>query len=194
MLADAILELPSVATPPSAGRWEVTVTDVGPVFQAFVAPAIFVSAASLLILSLNVRLMGMVTRLRQFQRERHMAESADRQQEAQAFADQMDSIDRRAEKIRKAILLMLVSLTGTIISCLLLGLGLYWEAARVVAVAVFVGAIVSMLVGTLYYLTEIMVALSSVRDEAKYFHFMDLGRHPGEHEPRERRQDWQRAG
>lgn len=171
-------------------------TDVGPVFQAFVAPAIFVSAASLMVLSLNVRLMGMVTRLRQFQREHHLAATADHQQEAQALADQLDSIDRRAEKIRKAILLMLVSLTGTILSCLLLGLGLYWPAARVLAVGVFVGAIVSMLVGTIYYLAEIMVALSSVRDEAKYFHFMDLGRHPGslEQEPRERRQDWQRTG
>ena len=175
---------------------EVNVTDVGPVFQAFVAPAIFVSAASLLVLSLNVRLMGMVTRLRQFQRERHLAEIADRPQEAQALADQMESIDHRAEKIRKAVLLMLLSLAGTIMSCLLLGLGLYWVIARVLAVGVFVGAIVAMLVGTLYYLVEIMEALSSVRDEAKYFHLMDLGRHSGSHEgePRERRGDWQRIG
>jgi len=34
--------------------------------QAFLSPAIFVSAAALLLLSLNARLMGIVARLRQF--------------------------------------------------------------------------------------------------------------------------------
>lgn len=169
-------------------------TDVGPVFQAFVAPAIFVSAGALFLLSLNVRLMGMVARLRQFQRERHVAAGAGRQQEAEALADQIASIESRAERIRKSMLLVLLSLAGTIVSCLLLGLGLYWPNAQVLAVAVFVAAILAMLAGTLYYLAEIMVALSSVRDEAKYFHFMDLGRYrtSDEREPVERREDWQR--
>jgi hypothetical protein len=40
-------------------------TDLSRLFQAFLAPAIFVSATSLLILSINVRLMGIVSRLRQ---------------------------------------------------------------------------------------------------------------------------------
>jgi hypothetical protein len=39
--------------------------DIARLFQAFLAPAIFVSASSLLLLSINVRLMGMVSRLRQ---------------------------------------------------------------------------------------------------------------------------------
>lgn len=34
--------------------------DITRIFQAFVAPAIFVSATALLILSINVRLMGIV--------------------------------------------------------------------------------------------------------------------------------------
>lgn len=170
-------------------------TDVGPVFQAFVAPAIFVSAGALFLLSLNVRLMGMVTRLREFHRERHLATSAERPQEAEALSDQIASIEGRAEKIRKSMLLVLLSLAGTIVSCLLLGLGLYWTNAQVLAVAVFVASILAMLAGALYYLAEILVSLSSVRDEAKYFHFMDLGRHGAseEREPPERREDWQRT-
>ena len=151
--------------------------DVAGLFQAFVAPAIFVSAAALLLLSLNVRLMGMVTRLREFQRERHIAVSGGHQQEAEALSDQIASIDGRAEMVRKAFLLVLFSLVGTIVSCLLLGLGLYWANAHVLAVAVFVAAILSMLVGAFFYLAEILVALSSVREEAKYFRFMDLSRH-----------------
>jgi hypothetical protein len=39
--------------------------DTGRLFQALVAPAIFVSATALFVLSINVRLMGMVSRLRQ---------------------------------------------------------------------------------------------------------------------------------
>ena len=47
--------------------------DIPLLFQAFLAPAIFVSATGLLILSINVRLMGMVTRLRQYTHARHDA-------------------------------------------------------------------------------------------------------------------------
>lgn len=168
--------------------------DILRLFQMFVAPAIFISAGALLLLSLNVRLMGMVTRLRQFQRERHIAASTGRQPEAEALGDQIESIDSRAELVRKAFLLVLVSLAGTIVSCLLLGLGLYWANAHVLAAAVFVGAILCLLVGVFYYLAEILVALSSVRDEAKYFRFMDLSRHAEgeERTPAERRDDWQR--
>ena len=160
--------------------------DISRLFQAFVAPAIFVSAAALLLLSLNVRLMGIVSRLRDFQHRRHHAVAAGHTQEAEAFSAQIVSIDARAELIRKAMLFVLLCLVGTIFSCLLLGLGLYWEIARICAVAFFVAAILSMLAGTCYYLSEIRIALISVRNEAKYYHLMDS------HELRERRTDWQR--
>ena len=85
------------------------------------------------------------------------------------------------------MMLVLVGLVGTIVSCLLLGLALYYEWARIVSVIVFVVAIVSILAGTCFYLAEIRIALSSVRDEAKYYHLMDSRRG----EP-ERRADWHR--
>jgi len=47
--------------------------DILRLFQAFAAPAIFVSAEGLLLLSLNVRLMGMVTRLRAYLHDKHPA-------------------------------------------------------------------------------------------------------------------------
>ena len=50
-------------------------------FQAFVGPAIFVSATALLILSVNVRLMGIVSRLRQYVHARHDAAKDGRTQE-----------------------------------------------------------------------------------------------------------------
>jgi hypothetical protein len=163
--------------------------DIARLFQAFVAPAIFVSAAALLLLSLNVRLMGIVSRLRQFQHQAQAATDAGNAQEAAALTIQVKSIDARAELIRKAMLLVLVCLAATIFCCLLLGLGLYWEIALVIAVAIFVAAILSMLAGTCYYLAEITVALSAVRNEAKYYHLTD---HDLRTELGDRRSDWQR--
>ena len=135
-------------------------TDLSRLFQAFLAPAIFVSATSLLILSINVRLMGIVSRLRQYVHRKHDAEKNDRVQEAEAYTAQIHAIEQRAEMIRRSFLLVLISLAGTIASCLLLGVGLYWKDAAVVAVR------------------EVTVSLSSVHNEARDSRFMDLGDPP----------------
>lgn len=158
--------------------------DIFRLFQAFLAPAIFVSASSLLILSINVRLMGIVSRLRQFVHAKYDATRNERLQEAEAYTVQIASIERRAGIIRDCFLWALFSLAATIASCLLLGLGLYVPNAAVAATAVFVAALICLLMATLHYIREVMVALSSVRDEARDLRFMDLGRHAEVH-PRE---------
>lgn len=141
-------------------------------FQAFVSPAIFVSAAALLVLSINVRLMGMVSRLREFHRAHYEAAAAGRLAEAKTLADQIASIEGRAELIRRAFLFTLLCLAGTVIACLLLGLGLYWQLAQVLAAIVIFAAILCLLLGTLHYIAEVMVALSSVREEAAFYRLM----------------------
>ena len=158
--------------------------DIGRLFQAFLAPAIFVSATALLILSINVRLMGIVSRLRQFVHARHDAARSDRAQEAEAYTTQIESIERRADLIRRCFLLALVALAGVIASCLLLGLGLYVKHAALVAVIAFVLALICLFAATIYYAREVRVALSSVREEARDLRFMDLGTH-SEHELRD---------
>ena len=152
--------------------------DIVRLFQAFLAPAIFVSATSLLILSINVRLMGMVSRLRQYVHRKHDAAKNDRLQEAEAYTAQIHAIERRAELMRRCFVLVLISLAGTIASCLLLGFGLYWKEAAVAAVVVFVLALICLLAGTLYYIREVTVSLSSVRNESRDARFMDLGDQP----------------
>jgi Protein of unknown function (DUF2721) len=147
-------------------------------FQALLAPAIFVSATGLLILSINVRLMGMVTRLRQYVHAKHDAAKNGRVQEAEAYTEQIASIERRAELIRRCFLFVLISLAATIAACLLLGLGLYWADAAVAAALVFVAGLVCLLAGSIYYMREVMLALSSVRQEARDSRFMDLGAPP----------------
>jgi hypothetical protein len=152
--------------------------DIVRIFQAFLAPALLVSATALLILSINVRLMGIVSRLRQFVHAKHDATKSDRIQVAEAYTAQIKSIEKRAEMIRRCFLLALISLAGTISSCLLLGLGLYVKDAALAAVIVFVLALISLLLATLYYIQEVMVALSSVQEEARDERFMDLGAPP----------------
>ena len=44
-------------------------------------------------------------------------------QEAEAYTTQIHAIEQRAEMIRRSFLLVLISLAGTIASCLLLGVG-----------------------------------------------------------------------
>ena len=144
------------------------------IFEAFLAPGLFVSATALLVLSVNVRLMGIVSRLRQYVHAKYDAGKQGRIQEAEAYDVQIQSIERRAEMIRRTFLLALLALAGTITSCMLLGLGIYWPTAAIVAVVVFVAAMFSLLIGTIYYIREVMVALSSVREEAHDLRFMDL--------------------
>ena len=151
--------------------------NIARLFQAFLAPAIFVSASGLLLLSINVRLMGMVTRLRHYVHSKHDAAKNGRLQEAEAYTEQISSIAKRAELTRRCFLMVLISLTCTIITCLLLGLGIYWLQAAIAAVIVFVLGLICLLIGTVYYIREVTVALSSVRQEACDERFMDLGAH-----------------
>lgn len=155
--------------------------EIGRLFQAFLAPALFVSAASLLILSINVRLMGIVSRLRHFVHAKYDATRSGRLQEADAYTTQIKSIEQRAEMIRRSFAFALLSLAATIASCLLLGLGLYYPHFAFAAVMVFVAGLVCLLVGTLFYLREVMAALNSVREEERDLRFMDLGPHPESH-------------
>jgi drug/metabolite transporter (DMT)-like permease len=141
--------------------------DIGRLFQAFVAPAIFFSATALFILSINVRLMGIVSRLRQYVRARHDAVKNGRIAEAEACTAQIESMERRAEMIRRTFFLSLVALVGMLLSCLLLGFGLYWKLAALAAAVVFVAAMIALLAGVLFYIREVTVALSSVRQEAQ---------------------------
>lgn len=151
--------------------------DIFRLFQAFVAPAIFVSAEGLILLSLNVRLMGMVTRLRAYLHSKHAAAKEGRIDESEAYGSQIASIEGRAEMIRRAFVLTVYSLLGTITACLLLGLGLYWRYAQVMAAIFFVIAMGALLAGMSYYAREVSVALSSVRQEAADSRFMDLSIH-----------------
>jgi hypothetical protein len=142
-------------------------------FQAFVAPAIFISAAGLLILTLNARLMGMVSRLRVFHREKHLAAVAGKKQEVLALQSQIESIELRAAKIKNAFFYHLLGTIGVMITCLLLGLGLYVYEALMIAVILFVFSVFSMLIGMCFFISEVAIALTSVKEEERLYDLID---------------------
>jgi hypothetical protein len=116
-----------------------------------------------------------VSRLRQYVHARHDASRNGRDLEAAAYTAQIHAIEHRAETIRRCFLLALFSLAGTIASCLLLGIGLYWHQAAEAAVVLFVVSLLCLLGAAFYYICEVFASLSSVRDEARDSRFMDLG-------------------
>jgi NhaP-type Na+/H+ or K+/H+ antiporter len=141
-------------------------------FQAFVAPAIFISGAGLLVLSINTRLMGIVTRLRTFLKDRHAAMKVGNRREAHVLQSQIESVEHRAAKIRNAFVFTLLGIMGVMLTCLVLGLSLYVANALVVAVLIFVLSVLSMLFGVLFYLSEVAIGLSSVQEEEKLYELL----------------------
>ena len=142
-------------------------------FQAFVAPAIFISGAGLLVLSLNTRMMGIVSRLRVFHKERHQAVKSGNRLEARVLQSQIDSIEHRAGKIRNAFVFTLIGIMGVMVTCLMLGLSLYVPKMLVIAVLIFVVAVLSMLIGAFFYLSEVTIGLTSVKEEEKLYELLD---------------------
>lgn len=142
-------------------------------FQAFVAPAIFISAAGLFVLTLNARLMAIVSRLRVFHREKHLAAQAGKKQDVLALQSQIESIKFRAVKIKNAFFYSLLGTIGVMITCLLLGLGLYVQEALMIAVILFVFSVLSMLIGMIFFISEVAIALTSVKEEELLYDLID---------------------
>ena len=149
-------------------------------FQAFVAPAIFISAAGLLVLSINTRLMGIVSRLRAFHKEKHLAVMAGKRQEALVLQAQIDSIQSRANKVKNAFFYTLIGILGTMITCLTLGLALYAQQALIVAVLIFVFSVLSLVIGIVFYISEVAVSLSSEKEEEQFYDLIDIMSEAGE--------------
>lgn len=142
--------------------------------SALLSPVIFISAAGLLVLSINVRLMGIVSRLRSFHWECHQKERSGAHAEAQALELQVQTITQRAVLVRNAFFWVLASIFLTLVTCLLLGLAVMVPAAYAVAIPFFVLGFVAMLTGVGYYICEVIKALAAVEDERRVLALLDL--------------------
>lgn len=141
--------------------------------SALLAPVIFISAAGLLLLSINVRLMGIVSRLRSFHWECHQKERAGAQAEAQTLELQIQTITQRAVLVRNAFFWVLASIFLTLVTCLLLGLAVVVPPAYAVAITFFVLGFAAMLTGVGYYIREVTKALAAVLEERRVLALLD---------------------
>ncbi|MBI2132567.1 MAG: DUF2721 domain-containing protein [Candidatus Tectomicrobia bacterium] len=134
---------------------------------ALLSPVIFISAAGLLVLSINTRMMGIITRLRSFHWERHQKERLGEHAEAQALDRQIEAVTRHVIVVRNAFLWVLASILLALVTCLLLGLAVLWPPANGAAIASFVLGFAAMLAGLGYYVRDVAMALDAARDEER---------------------------
>lgn len=75
-------------------------------------------------------------------------------EESEAYALQITSIEQRAEAINKAFVATLCSLPGTIITCVLLATGFYWQYARVMATVIVI-SMIGLLAGMIHHVRRV---------------------------------------
>jgi hypothetical protein len=120
--------------------------------QAMSAPAVFVSAGGLLLLSLNARLSAVFGRVRGLQ---HTDEGAESHRLVQALV-------RRARRLRNAFVFALLGVAACLTSCLLLAGGAFWHPMSVVGFVALLAGVVALLGSVGCYLAEVLLALPSL--------------------------------
>jgi uncharacterized membrane protein len=93
--------------------------------------------------------------------------------QARLLQSQIVSIEHRAGKIRNAFVFTLIGIMGVMMTCLMLGMSLYVQNALVVAVLIFVLSVLSLLIGVFFYLTEVAIGLSAVKEEDKLYGLLE---------------------
>ncbi|MEM9253010.1 MAG: DUF2721 domain-containing protein [Planctomycetota bacterium] len=151
------------------------------VFQLFVAPVILISAGGLICLALYNRLAMIVSRARQFHKERFDAAgalqstllnapgsaTAGRLKERIALLDRQSREVRGRAKLVRDSLIGMMAMIGCMLGCsLALGASLGWRGAVYVAIALFVLGVLAMGWAVLLATLELSRSLGPVTLEA----------------------------
>jgi hypothetical protein len=131
-------------------------------FQAFVSPTIFISATGLLILTLNTRLISIVSRIRTFNKE--LRDLTDNSQEIILIESQLNQTTLRAKLIRFSLLFILMGIIGIMMTCLFLGLNLYVNMYYE-SISFFVISILFVICGLCCFMAELIICLQPIQEE-----------------------------
>jgi hypothetical protein len=156
-------------------------SDWAKIISLSVVPVVIISACGLLCLAFYNRLATIVSRLRGFQRERlHEQELLDRagpQDSAERsrrclllenLETQTSRVVRRAKLIRLTLLFLLLTISLLIGCCMMLGLSVLASGAALVAVALFVLGLLTMLAGMIAAMLELKAALQPAELESRF--------------------------
>jgi hypothetical protein len=157
--------------------------DLSKVISAGTGPIIVISACGLLCLAFYNRLSGLVARLRLFHRERlkeqeelgrqHASAQPDpaavtmRQEMLQSLEVQTSSIMTRARLIRRSLSCFLLSIACLSICSLALGLSVLLPRLIVPAALFFVLGMALLVIGVLFAMRELYLALQPVELESR---------------------------
>ncbi len=141
------------------------------VIQLLVVPAVIIPACGLLVLSTSARLNAIIARVRVMHGERLSAyvEPATNGHAGQVRAMRLEGIDDqttrmlcRARLMRITLLMLFCAVICLVISSLLLGVSIFFDGVDAVAVIIFVGGLLCVLVAMVSSIIEISRALEAV--------------------------------
>ena len=141
----------------------LTLTDLLPVLQTAIGPVILISGIGLLLLSMTNRYGRIIDRSRELMRW------LDAEQHRPRLRAEIDVLYRRAGIVRWSILATTFSLllVAVLMIVLFVAAVLQWHSAGVV-IALFLGAMLALIVGLLLFLKDLQVSLTALRLEVEY--------------------------
>lgn len=146
------------------------------IFQAFVAPAIFISGAGLLVLTINARMMAIVNRLRMYNTQLYNAYLKNNDIEINLYDTQLKHLQSHAETIRNAVVFTLSGILGVILTSFLLGISVYFTQLATLPVISFVLSLVLFSTGVIYFIIEVATALTPVKEETQFYNLIKLNK------------------
>ena len=153
--------------------------DFSQVIPAGVGPIIVISAAGLLCLAFYNRLTAVVSRLRGFNREllsahenleKAGADPAVRTRHARVIdmlGEQIEMGKRRAHLLRSVLACLLLTIICLAICALVIGLATVWRPLVQLAVPPFVTGLLTLVLGAVFALVELRLALAPIEIEAR---------------------------
>jgi Protein of unknown function (DUF2721) len=120
--------------------------------QSMSTLAVFVSGGGLLLLSLNARLSAVFSRVRALHDREETPETK----------RLLKALGQRARRLRNAFVCALGGVGACLASCLLMGLGAFWQAASVSAFVILLVGVLALLASVGCYLAEVLLALPSL--------------------------------
>jgi len=135
-----------------------------PILQLSIGPVIVISGVGLLLLSMTNRFGRVIDR------SRMLADSIETNEQGNVlhhFNEQLVVMMRRARLLRAAIAYVSVSLLldALLIITLFLTALLQFEGAAIIIVIVFIGCMISLIIGLFYFIADINLSLSALKLE-----------------------------
>ena len=141
--------------------------DLLSIITATLAPLLLISATGLLILGLGTRLGRIIDRLREFSREvRSRDISAERMH---VILQQKKILLKRGEMCKNSLVHYHLTVMFTAISSLFIFLSGAWEVFQYFALATFIVALLTLLIGSIYAAIEITYSYAAVKKEAEVY-------------------------